>query len=103
MTPKLNIKSDISVLEAPASMSMCKAFGLNKKQAKITTAPSIPNCYSTILSAQQQEKILQKKILQPNSKYRSRSFHGAEGKNFQLICYNDKIYVPTTMQQRLAI
>ena len=102
LAPKLRTENDISVLDEPSSRPMCEAFGISKKHAKNTIAPSIPICYSTILAAQQQDKILQKKVLQPYSKYKLRSFHGAEGKNFQLICYNDKIYVPTTMQQRLV-
>ena len=51
LTPKLDMESDISVLEEHFSRPMCKAFGLSKKQAKNTIAPSIPICYSTILAA----------------------------------------------------
>ena len=102
LTPKLATESDLSVLDQPATRPLCEAFGLSKKKAKDTIAPSIPIRYSTILAAQQQDKISQKKVLQPSTKYRLRSFHGVEGKNFQLICYNDKICVPTTMQQRLV-
>ena len=103
LTPKLVLESDLSILHQPSSRLMCEAFGINKKQAKNSIAPSIPICYSTILAAQQQDKILQKKVLQPSTKYRLRSFHGGENKNFQLICYNDKIYVPTTMQKRRCL
>ena len=58
LTPKLDTENDISVLDEPFSRPMCEAFRLNKKQAKNTIAPSIPICYSTILAAQQQDKIL---------------------------------------------
>ena len=51
LAPKLRTENDISVLDEPSSRPMCEAFGISKKHAKNTIAPSIPIRYSTIVAA----------------------------------------------------
>lgn len=60
-----------------------------------------PLSYRVLGTHQRHDEAMLKKLQKTNSRYSLRSFHGG-GTERELICYKDKIVVPTTLQQRLV-
>ena len=58
-----------------------------------------PTNYKTIMSHQQKDKNLIKIIKTKPKGYSLKHFSGA-GKKYSLVCYNDRIVVPETLQKQ---
>ena len=61
---------------------------------------SHPVSYSKLDHAQRRDASIKKTLKQPNCNYYIKDFHGG-GKTRSLVCYNDKIVVPTQLQKHV--
>ena len=61
----------------------------------------MPLSYQILGAHQSKDKQMLKKLKQKNSPYALQSFHGG-GTQRELICYKNKIVVPTTLQKRIV-
>ena len=59
-----------------------------------------PLSYSKLDNAQRRDAALKKILKQPNCNYYIKDFHGGE-KTRSLVCYNEKIVVPTELQKHV--
>ena len=86
---------DISTDTIQTTEQMAQAVALDKNDLPDNACPLK---YKLIEKAQKQDKYIQ--TIQYKDNYTSKSFRGG-GKEYSLICHNDKILVPTILQSRL--
>jgi hypothetical protein len=59
-----------------------------------------PLSYAHLAKAQQRDPQIKKELQKDNTHYQLKDFHG-EGKTRSLVCYKDKIIVPTILQKHV--
>ena len=75
---------------------LCTVLPLKQSLMRVTLFP-----YSKLDHAQRRDASIKKTLQQPNScNYYNKDFHGG-GKTRSLVCYNEKIAVPSQLQKHV--
>lgn len=97
LEPSLPSEPDPTVLEIPSNRQLADAFSLDKKDLPDW---SNPVSFKLIQREQQADESLLR-TARKTSDYSIRAFRGG-GKTRQLLCYNDRIVIPRSLQKRIV-